>query len=411
MGQMGNGDQLERAFAGATVHDMFNFLSVAVFFPIELIAGYLYRFTLACVSGFESKDGEKWVGPVKKLVSPLTKLVVIANKNIIKGVAKGESCADYYPIVCEDPDAPTKATCSQVGLIACDKKTGKCPAFFDANATRGDDQTTGVVVFVLGLVILFICLFGLVKVLQQMLLGSSTRVIHKATNINGYLAIAVGAGITMILQSSSITTSTFTPLVGMDVVQLEQMYPITLGANIGTTLTALLAAMLSTTDAMQVALAHLFFNISGIIIWYPVPFMRNIPLNLSRNLGKATRLWRGIPIVYILTVFLGIPLIFLGLSLLYTQGSKGLTALGVILTVTLAIAVGFAVFWFVKADGKAKTVAKMQAMQSRRAAFETLPEDITEMKAKILALEERAGLLPEEAPTSEEASEEVEESA
>jgi len=411
MGQMGNGDQLERAFAGATVHDMFNFLTVAIFFPFELITGYLYRLTKACVGNFEAKDGDKWVGPVKKLVSPLTKKVIIANKNVIKGVAKGDSCSDFYPIVCEDPDAPTKATCSQVGLIACDKKTGLCPAFFDATATRGDDQTTGVVVFILGLVILFICLFGLVKILQRMLLGSSTRIIHKATNINGYLAIAVGAGITMILQSSSITTSTFTPLVGMDVIQLEQMFPITLGANIGTTLTALLAAMLSTTEAMQVALAHLFFNISGIIVWYPVPFMRNVPLNLSRNLGKATRIWRGIPIVYILTVFLAIPLLLLGLSLLYTQGSIGLTALGGILTVALIFGIAFVTYWFVKADGKAKTIAKMESMQKRRAALQTLPEDISDLKAKILALEERTGLLPEEAPTEKEGSDEVEESA
>merc|ERR1712157_280234 len=166
---------------------------------------------------------------------------------------------------------------------------------------------------ILGLVILFICLFAMVTMLQKMLLGSSTRIVHKATNINGYLAILVGVGVTILVQSSSITTSTFTPLVGVGVVNLEQMYPITLGANIGTTITALLAALLSSTNAMQVALAHLFFNISGIIVWYPVPFMRNIPLNAARNLGKSTRIWRGIPIVYILLCFIVVAFIFFGL--------------------------------------------------------------------------------------------------
>merc|ERR1712176_1677799 len=189
--------------------------------------------------------------------------------------------------------------------------------------------------FILGLVILFICLFAMVTMLQKMLLGASTRIVHKATNINGYLAILVGVGITILVQSSSITTSTFTPLVGLGVVQLEQMYPITLGANIGTTITALLAALLSSTDAMQVALAHLFFNISGILVWYPVPFMRKIPLNAARNLGKSTRIWRGFPVVYILICFLVIPFIFFGLSLPFTQGVKGLTVLGSILTVAL----------------------------------------------------------------------------
>merc|ERR1712087_843176 len=312
MGQMGDGDQLERAFAGATVHDMFNFLTVGVFLPIELITGYLRRLTALCVRNFESRDGEKWVGPIKKFVGPLTKKVIIANKNVIKGVAKGESCSDYYPIVCEDMENPTKSTCSQVGLIACDKGTDACPAFFQVDATRSDDQISGVTVFIIGLVLLFICLFCMVYLLQKMLMGMSSRIIYKATNINGYLAILVGVGITILVQSSSITTSTFTPLVGLGVIRLEQMYPITLGANIGTTITALLAALLSTTEAMQVALAHLFFNISGILVWYPIPFMRNIPLNAARSLGQATRIWKGIPIVYILLVFLILPLLLLG---------------------------------------------------------------------------------------------------
>ena len=404
MGQLGDGDQLERAFAGATVHDMFNFLSVAVFFPLELITGYLGRVTALCVSNFSSKEGEKWVGPIKKLVGPLTKKVIIANKNVIKGVAKGESCTDFYPIQCEDPDYPTKSTCSQVGLISCDKKTDECPLFFQPDATRSDDQMSGIAVFILGLVILFICLFGMVAVLQKMLLHASTRIIHKATNINGYLAILVGVGITMVIQSSSITTSTFTPLVGLDVVKLEQMFPITLGANLGTTVTAILAAMLSTTDAMQVALAHMFFNLSGIIVWYPIPFMRNIPLNLSRNLGKATRVWRGIPIVYILLVFMIIPLLLLGLSVLFTKGVKGLTVLGIFLTICLGLGLAYTVYWFVWKNGKQRVIDKMSKMQERRAAFETLPEDMSMLKSKMKQLEEHTGLLAEETPAESDAT-------
>lgn len=407
MGQMGDGDQLERAFAGATVHDMFNFLTVAIFFPVELITGYLNRLTSACVKNFSAREGEKWVGPIKQFVSPLTKKIIIANKNVIKGVANGESCSDFYPIQCEDPEFPTKSSCSQVGLIACDKSTDACPAFFQADATRSDDQMSGIATFILGLVILFICLFAMVTLLQKMLLGTSTRIIHKATNINGYLAILVGVGVTILVQSSSITTSTFTPLVGLGVIQLEQMYPITLGANIGTTITALLAAMLSTTNAMQVALAHLFFNISGIIFWYPVPFMRNVPLNAARNLGKSTRIWRGFPIVYILVCFLIIPFILLGLSVLFTRGVKGLTVLGSILTVALILGIAYTTYWFLMANGKERIITKMTNMQARRTAIQTLPEDIELLKSKIQQLEERAGLLVEEAPTESDAKEPV----
>jgi len=403
LGQMGDGDQLERAFAGATVHDMFNFLTVGIFFPIEVVTGYLNRLTGACVKNFNSRDGKKWVGPIKKFVGPLTKKVIIANKSVIKGVAKGESCDDFYPIQCDDPSAPTKSTCSQVGLIACDKSTDACPAFFQVDATVNDDQVSGIAVFVIGLIILFTCLFAMVFLLQKMLIGTSKSIIYKATNINGYFAILIGVGVTILVQSSSITTSTFTPLVGLGVIRLEEMFPITLGANIGTTITALLAALLSTTEAMQVALAHLFFNISGIIVWYPVPFMRNIPLNAARNLGKATRIWRGIPIVYIFICFFLIPLIFLGLSLLFTQDSKALTTLGSLLVIGLFGGLVFAVYWFQFSSGKERTVAFMTNRQTRREAVIDLPSDMEMLKEKIKQLEDHTGLIAANEPIDEDA--------
>lgn len=407
MGQMGDGDQLERAFAGATVHDMFNFLTVGVFFPIELITGYLNRITSLCVRNFSAKDGEKWAGPLKYLVSPLTNMVIIANKSVIKGVAKGGSCEDFYPIECEDPSDPTKSTCSQVGLISCDKKTDRCPAFFQSDASLRDDQISGIAVFILGLIILFICLFAMVTMLQKMLMGTSTRIMYKATNINGYLAMLVGVGVTILVQSSSITTSTFTPLVGLGVIRLEQMFPITLGANIGTTITALLAAMLSTTEAMQVALAHLFFNISGIIVWYPIPFMRRIPLNAARQLGKATRIWRGFPIVYIIVAFLIIPVILLGLSILFTQGVKGLTVLGSLLTVALFGGIIYGIYYWQFAGGKQGCVICLTARQARTDAVRSLPDDMGSLRAKIQQLEEHTGLLGDD--VEEDTIEEVDE--
>lgn len=180
MGQMGNGDQLERAFAGATVHDMFNFLSVLILLPVEAATGYLYYLTGAMVRNVDVADGDKWEGPIKKIVSPLGNKIIIANKNIIKDVAKGGSCADYYPTTCEDPSNPTKKTC-EVGLIACDKKTNQCPAFFEAGSTQNEDQVSGGVCFFVALVILVACLIGLVTILQKLLLGMSTRILYKAT--------------------------------------------------------------------------------------------------------------------------------------------------------------------------------------------------------------------------------------
>ena len=406
IGHMGDGDQLERAFAGATVHDMFNFLTVACLLPVEVITGYLYYLTKAIVKNIDNKEGDKWVGPVKKWVGPLGKKVIVANKNVIKAVAKGGSCADFYPINCTDPSNPTKKTCKQVGLIGCDKKTDKCPAFFQVDASQKDDQLSGLVVFIIGLGILFVCLFALVNVLQKMLLGTSTRIIYKATSMNGYIAIIIGAGLTILVQSSSITTSALTPLVGLGVIRLEEMLPLTLGANIGTTITGILAALISTTDALQVALAHLFFNITGILIWYPVPFMRQVPLHAARQLGKATRIWRGFPILYIGVMFFLVPLTFLGISYLFTQDSKGLTVLGSFIVVVMALILAYLAYFCQFKGGKEKCTSCMVNYQARSTAYKALPSDMEYLKAKVAALSEHTGL-PADEPDVE-AAEEVE---
>ena len=133
--------------------------------------------------------------------------------------------------------------------------------------------------------------------------------------------------------------------------------------------TALLAALVSgSKDSLQVALAHLFFNISGIIIWYPVPLMRRIPLGGSRVLGRLTRIWRGFPLVYIGICFFLIPLFFFGLSSLYTGGS-GLTALGVMLTIAVVLGLAYTFYWCRYKDGKQKTLDAFQRRERRRGSI------------------------------------------
>jgi len=408
MGQMGDGDQLERAFSGATVHDMFNFMSVGILLPVELITGYLYYLTKAMVEDATVRDDEKWEGPLKKIVSPLAKKIIIANKNVIKYVATGldknkdpvESCDQFYPATCDG--SATYANC-KVGLIGCNKDTDECPLFFSDGATQKDDEVSGGVVLFLALVMLTVCLIGLITVLQKLLLGMSTRVIYKATNLPGVLSILVGTGITLLVQSSSITTSTLTPLVGMGVIQLEDMLPLTLGANIGTTFTGLLASLVSDKiDALQVALAHLFFNITGIIIFYPIPFMRKIPLHAARQLGKATRIFRLFPVVYILTVFIALPLLLLGLSSLFEQDTKGYTVLGSFITAIVGCALIYAVYWFNKMDGQAKVYNLMMKRNKRTETYRDLPSDMDYLKSEIERLKAHTGLEDEaEEPSAE----------
>jgi len=424
MGQMADGVQLERAFAGATVHDLFNLLTVAVLFPLELISGYLYHLTKVMLPESVADD-EKWEGPIKKIVSPLAGRVIKANKNVIKDIATGkvENCNAYYPVVCvggiEDykscasscKDGQEKLVdCGRVGLITCDKKTG-CPAFFQNGATKQDDSIAGGVCLVLSLLFLLICLMGLVNVLQRGLMGMSTRIIYKATNVPGILAIVIGGAVTVLVQSSSITTSVLTPLVGLGVIQLEQMLPLTLGANIGTTVTGLLASLVSdSVSALQVALCHLFFNITGIIIWYPIPFMRRIPLNGARELGKWTRRSKLIPPIYIITVFFVCPLLLLGLSELFVQKKVGWTVLGTIIVIAAFLGIIRFAWWWKRQGGRDKFIDCLDKRGVRSAAIASLPEDMEFLKSKVAQLAEHTGLPEDEVDEEKvEASEGTEE--
>jgi sodium-dependent phosphate cotransporter len=238
-----------------------------------------------------------------------------------------------------------------------------------------------------------------------MLLGMSARIIYKATDVNGYLAMLIGAGLTILVQSSSITTSTLTPLVGMGILRLEQMYPLTLGANIGTTITGILAAMVADgTGPLQVALAHLFFNVTGIIIWYPIPFMRRVPLAAARALGKATRIWRGFPLLYIFMAFFVIPILLLGISLIFSQHKIGLTVLGSVIVIVLGVGLLYTIYWCVRKGGKESCLASFQIRERKRVIMKDLPDDMDYIKAKLARLSEHTGL-PEEEEDEEDSAE------
>lgn len=407
MGQMGDKDQLQRAFAGATVHDVFNYMSVVILLPIEAGTQYLYYLTRAMTPDTVS-DGDKWKGPIKTIVGPLTKTMIIANKKVTKEVALGtKTCGNFYPVECLDSnggatDTITYENCvtnGQVGLITCDKDTNNCPAYFQNQSEQNDDELSGWICFFLSIFFLVICLVCMIKILSSLLLGSSKRILRRATNLNGYLAMLIGAGITILVQSSSITTSVLTPLAGLDIITLEVMFPITLGANIGTTITGILAALVSSKQtAMQVALAHLFFNISGIIIFYPIPWMRQWPLKVARWLGLCTRRNKYFPIFYIIFTFFLFPLSLLGISILWAEGigngtgnvgnqrSPGLLTLAIGLTIGLLLIISYYTYQFKYGTLKQRYYAWGERRSRKSAAIRTLADDMDYLKDEVARL-------------------------
>jgi len=226
------------------------------------------------------------------------------------------------------------------------------------------DVGGGIAALALSLALLCGGLLGLCKVLSFVFLGAARKAIAKATWMNDYVAMLVGCLVTAVVQSSSVVTSALTPLCGLGVLPLEKMLPLTLGANVGTTATALMAAISALThDAVHIALCHLGFNIWGILIWFPAPAMRRVPLGAARLLGLYAAHFRLVPAIYVVLVFVLCPGILLGVSALFSSS----VPCGVAASALLAAAIGAFEFWWTRLGGCYRVLPEQAREAGRRA--------------------------------------------
>lgn len=247
--------EFSRALAGATVHDFFNLIAVFILFPIEMLFHPLQTLASMLGDAFAGVGGLTFVSPLKMILAPLSKFVV---SNLSK---------------------------IQPGWLA-----------------------TGLIISAaIGLLI-----FSLNTIVQSTRRFAETlreNIFEKYLFKTAFLSFSIGLFLTAIVQSSSVTTSMSVPLVGAGLISIEKVFPYVLGANIGTTVTALLAALGSTSvDAIKIALVHLLFNIAGICLVYPVRF---IPINLAKRLGKFAAEKRRYAIAYVVLVFYIIPILYI----------------------------------------------------------------------------------------------------
>jgi sodium-dependent phosphate cotransporter len=261
LGSVTRKEEFKRAFAAATVHDFFNVMTVIALFPLEMRFHFLEQSAVWIAAHLLGVEGTTFTSPVKAILKPVTG----AYKHLLM---------DTWGI-------------------------GKVPAVTTMIAT--------------GLAGLFVSLVFLSRTLRRVMAGASETAVRKVAGINMYVALLIGALLTVSVQSSSITTSLFVPLVGTGLLTLEQVYPLTLGANVGTTVTALLAAMVGNAAAVAIALTHLCFNIAGILLFLPVPFMR-WPIGFARRFAGWATERRAMAIVYVLVAFFGIPSLLIWLT-------------------------------------------------------------------------------------------------
>lgn len=261
-GHVTRGVEFERAFAGAVVHDFFNVIAASILFPVEIITqhfwggkGLLQRMSMWLADRFVGSVGIGQITFINDIVNPIA--------------------------------GPIREFSLGVGMPWLS--------------------------VLIGLFLLFAALRFITSSMRILIEGKLQVVINKYLFKTSYISFAFGVGLTALVQSSSITTSLVVPLVGGGVLTVEQIFPYTLGANVGTTVTALLAAFVewgSATDrgsavaALSIAFAHLLFNTISIGLIYP---FKKLPIGMAKRLGSYVAENKKMAIIYILVAFYGIP--------------------------------------------------------------------------------------------------------
>ncbi|XP_061440272.1 sodium-dependent phosphate transport protein 2B isoform X2 [Rhineura floridana] len=246
--QAGDRNQFRRAFAGATVHDFFNWLSVFVLLPIEVVTGYLYHLTNVIMDSFQLESGENAPELLKVITDPFTKLIIQLDKSVINAIATGDESAKNESLVKIWCKTKTELTALNVTIPPSENCTSPDLCWTDGNLTwtiknvsttenikkcqhifvgsNLPDLAIGLILLALSLLFLCMCLILIVKLLNSVLQGQVANVIKKTLNtdfpfpfswLTGYLAMVVGAVMTFIVQSSSVFTSAITPLVDCSV--------------------------------------------------------------------------------------------------------------------------------------------------------------------------------------------------
>ncbi len=258
LGHMRRDMEFRRAFAAATVHDFFNILAVIVFLPLELATGYLSSTAGWITEQVIGSSGAEFNSPLRAAVKMPAGWV----KDLLSGVGAG-------------------------------------------------GNWMGGLMVLIGLAFIFLALAYITRNMRLLVADRVEAAINRTLGAgSGFVAILLGAIITVSVQSSSITTSVLVPLAASGVLTLENIYPVTLGANVGTTVTALMAALATGNPAaVTVAVVHTLFNLSGIALFYPIRALRRIPLRLAAGLADVAAKRRGTAIIYAVGVFVVVPLI------------------------------------------------------------------------------------------------------
>jgi sodium-dependent phosphate cotransporter len=172
-----------------------------------------------------------------------------------------------------------------------------------------------ILILIVSIIVLIAALYFIVRLMKTLVVKRAEIVLNNVLGKRGYLGIIAGILFTAFVQSSSITTSLLVPLVAAGILTVETVFPITMGANIGTTITAILASFATgNISGITIAFVHFLFNATGVLFLYPISIFRAIPIRLAKGLGELAYKKRRYAVIYVLTMFFLIPFILIMIS-------------------------------------------------------------------------------------------------
>lgn len=269
LGFVGDRAEFHRALMGSTIHDFFNLLALAIFFPLELLFHPLLHISSWLTSIFYggSAPDPSSFNVIRWATQPVVTLVT----DVVGGIG-----------------SPAVGAC---------------------------------LIVVVGIVMIFLAVRLLSLLLRDLIAGRARRWLLAAVGRGPSRAMGTGFAATVVTQSSTVTNSTLVPFVGTGAITPAQLYPVTLGANLGTTLTALLAAFAVTganaRTGLQAAFVHVAYNVSAVVLIYGVPFLRPLPLRGARWLADRSVDNKKFLAAYLVGGFIVLPLAVILLGLLF----------------------------------------------------------------------------------------------
>ncbi len=258
LGNLKESKAFNRSFAAATVHDFFNLFAIIIFLPIELLFHPLERMAEYLANAFEGGGDHS-----------------IRDFNVVRQITR--------PVVNEIRDV--------IRMLP--------------------DEINGIVMIIVGIAAVLFAVYLLNQMLRRVMTGRAQRIFNAAVGKTAALAVLSGLIVTMLVQSSTLTTVLIVPMAGAGVFTLAQVYPFTLGANIGTPITALLSATAVTGEyelfALQVALVHVLYNGIGVALFAAIPPLWRLPIRAAQALANGAERSRWVVPAYILGVFFILP--------------------------------------------------------------------------------------------------------